>query len=301
MSVANSASLVWLQRALGARRFVLARECSLADIKAIRRAVALVHGSHTPAPELEIFAHGAMCVSMSGRCLMSQFRHGASANRGQCRQPCRREYRVESDDGGFVVGRGYVLSPRDLCTLPFIEKLLAAGVSSLKIEGRGRSPEYVGTVTRCYRRAVDFYAENRGKKGWRAALAALKQDLLHDLSRVYNRGFSSGFFLGRPLEQWAEGPGSHAAVRKEYAGVVLRYYPRAGVAEVRVESSDIVAGNEIMVQGRITGTFSQIAGSLEMDHRAIVRAARGSVVALKTERPARKHDRVYVLRPARRH
>ncbi len=294
MSVANSASLLSLYRIFHVQRFVLARECSLAHLKKIRAAV--------PGDiEIETFAHGAMCVSLSGRCFLSQFRHGASANRGECLQPCRREYIITEKEHGcdFRLGSGYILSPKDLCTLPFIEKLLDAGISSLKIEGRNRSPEYVHTVTAAYRTAVDFYLENRGRRHFRKSFAALKEHLMRTVTKVYNRGFSSGFYLGRPLNEWTDGPGSRASVRKEHVGKVTKYFRRAGVAEIKVESRGFSLHDELVIQGPTTGSFFQRVDSIEIDHSKIKLAEKGSLVAVKVDRTVRRNDRVYVMLPAR--
>jgi putative protease len=298
MSVSNSQSLLFFHKRFGIKRFVLARECSLNDIKKIRRDLKKALGTKAAQIEIEVFAHGAMCVSISGRCFLSQFQYGKSANRGECLQPCRREYLVTETEEklSFRVGNNYILSPRDLCTLPFIEKLIEAGISSLKIEGRNRSPEYVSIVTGAYRKAVDFYFENKGKRGFQKDFTALKKELLRDLKKVYHRGLSSGFFLGKPLNQWTDRPGNRASTRKEYSGIVTNYYRKPGVAEIRVESNEFQLGDEIMFQGPTTGVFSQIVKSIEVQHKKIEKAAKGELVAVKTENPARARDRVYVIK-----
>ncbi len=270
MSVSNSDSILFFHKNFGIKRFVLARECSLGDIKKIRKNLGVKLSRDI---EIEVFAHGAMCVSISGRCFLSQFQTGKSANRGECLQLCRREYLITEKDEkySFLVGNNYILSPRDLCTLPFIEKLIEAGVSCFKIEGRNRSPEYVGTVTGVYRKAVDFYFRNRGKRGFKKEFEAFKKELSADLKRVYNRGLSSGFFLGKPVNEWTDTHGSQASTRKEYAGLVKKYYKKPGVAEVKVESNKFAVGDEIMFQGPTTGVFSQTAESIEVDHKRLCR------------------------------
>ena len=298
MSVANSAALLLLHRRFGIRRFVLARECTLGHLRSIRRGLERELGPLAREIELEVFAHGAMCVSVSGRCFLSQFEHGCSANRGRCLQTCRREFFVRDRLRGheLEVHNRYILSPRDLCTLPFIEKLLEAGAASLKIEGRGRSPEYVAAATSAYRRAVDFYVEHRGARGFRGRFSALKQELLGGLARVYNRGFSSGFYMGRPTGQWHDVEGSIATARKEYAGLVVNFYKKHGVAEVRVDSAEFAPGDEIMFQGATTGVLSQRVGSMEIDRRPAVLARKGTSVAVKTDRLVRRGDKVFVIK-----
>lgn len=296
MSLANSAAISVLARHCHVRRLVLARECTLADIRTIRRRL-LQSGATV---QLEAFAHGALCVSLSGRCFLSQFCYGKSANQGACLQPCRREYYISAtdEDLSFRLGPSYLLSPRDLCTLPFIEQLLDAGIAALKIEGRNRSPEYVAAVTRAYRQAVDAWCAGDRGRHFTRSFAALKTELMATLQRVYNRGFSPGFYLGRPLDDWTAASGSNATMRKHYCGRVLKYFRKAGVAEIRVESTGFKTGDELLIQGPATGSLTQQADSIEIDHCKIRHARKGSLVALKTGQPVRKNDKVYVVKPA---
>ncbi len=226
-------------------------------MKKIRRSLAKALGAQAREIEIEVFAHGAMCVSVSGRCFLSQFEHGKSANRGECLQTCRREFIVHDVLRGheLTLGNKYILSPKDLCVLPFIEKLIEAGAASFKIEGRSRSPEYVSTVTAAYRRAVDFYVEHRREPDFTSRFDALKNELMGEIARVYNRGFSSGFYLGKPIDQWHEVEGSIATTRKEYCGVVTNFYKQHAAAEIRVESTEFAPGDEIMFQGATRECF----------------------------------------------
>jgi putative protease len=298
MSVSNSESLLYFYRNLGVRRFVLARECTLNDVRRIRRELLDSLGEQAAGIEIEVFAHGAMCVAVSGRCFMSTLHYGTSANRGACYQPCRREYEIKAidEDVSFRVGSGYVMSPRDLCTLPFIEKLLTAGVNSLKIEGRNRSPEYVATVVGAYRRAVDFYCANRGRRQFRQEFEALKREELDRLERVYHRGFSNGFFMGRPVADWTDGSGSRSTVRKEYVGRVTKHFRHVGVSEIMIESNVFQIGDTILFQGPTTGVFEQVAESMEINHVKVDVSRKGQSIALKTAQVTRKNDQVYVLR-----
>lgn len=296
MSVANSESIEFFYRAFGIRRFVLARECTLAQIRAIRRRL-----GELPI-EIEVFAHGAMCVSISGRCFLSESTAGKSANRGECTQPCRREYRLVDDEGNasFRMGDNYLLSPEDLCTLPFIEKLIGAGVASLKIEGRARTPEYVATVTGAYRRAVDYYFANRGRRNFREGFQALKTSLMAELDGVFHRGLSSGFFLGRPVGQWTRADGNRAARSKRHVGEVVNFYRKAGAAEIHVRNAGFAVGDELLIQGPTTGLVRTTVDSIQVEHEARQGAARGENVAVRVAQAVRPRDRVFVVTPGSR-
>ncbi len=298
MSVSNSESIIFFHKSFGIKRFVLARECSLSDIKKIKNHLSEKLGEGADEIEIEVFVHGAMCMSISGRCFLSQFAYGKSANRGECVQPCRREYSITDKEGkmSFLLGDHYILSPKDLCALPFLEKLIEAGVSSFKIEGRNRSPEYVSAVTAAYRKTVDFYFENKGIRGFKKDFAAIKTEVMKSLSRVYNRGLSSGFYLGKPLNEWTDRSGSKASTRKVYVGKVNKFYKKLRVAEVKIESADFQQGAVIMFQGTTTGVLTQVAESIELDHERIVKARKGSTVAVKVKRPVRRNDQVYLVK-----
>jgi len=297
MSVANSSSMALLYK-LGVRRFVLARECSLADIRKIKAALGKALGGKAGGVEIEVFAHGAMCVSMSGRCFLSNFETGKSANRGACSQQCRREYRIveERDGQEWTLGKDYILSPKDLCTLPFIEKLIEAGVDSLKIEGRIRGPEYVSTVVAAYRRALDFYAKNRGCRGWQKRFDVLKQELLGRVEQVYNRGFSSGFYCGKPIGQWNSRPQNSSSMQKHFVGVVVNYFKRLAVAEIAVQDAPFSLGDELFIEGNSTGFLRQKVESLQIESKPVSAAPAGVHVALRVSAPVRRGDKLYVMR-----
>ncbi len=295
MSCANSASLAAFYRTFGIRRFVLARECSLAHIRAIRRKLPRLLGADAAHIELEVFAHGAMCVSISGRCFLSESTAGKSANRGQCTQPCRRAYQISGSDDAtaFRMGDQYLLSPQDLCTLPFIEQLLGAGVNSLKLEGRGRAPEYVGTVTSVYRRAVDFHCAKHRRPGFQHQFQQLKDSLMRELDGVYHRGLASGFYMGRPLDQWSGAPNSQAAAKKLHIGEVVKFYRKAGAAEIRVCDTGFALGDELLIQGPTTGVVRVRVTSIQIEHQPQPNARRGQAVAVQLDSPVRRGDRVY--------
>ncbi|MFA6797151.1 MAG: peptidase U32 family protein [Candidatus Paceibacterota bacterium] len=288
-SIANSESAEFYKK-IGAKRVVLARECSIEQIKEIKR--------HTKV-EIEVFIHGAMCVSISGRCFMSQFLYGKSANRGECLQPCRRKYLIKQIDGGqeLELGEDYILSPKDLCTIDFIEKILDLDIDCLKIEGRNRSPEYVANVTKAYRTIIDFiYSTKKHDKKFKEDLASLKISLLKKLDNVYHRGESSGFFLGKPINEWAGCSGSQAKQKKVYIGKITKYYSKIKVAEILVQNTRIKIGDNLIFQGPTTGSKEQEVISLEKENKQIKKAERGERVALKINFVVRKNDQIYVVK-----
>lgn len=299
MSVANAHSMAFLYKSFGICRFVLARECTLEEITSIRSNLKQLLGADADKIEIEVFAHGAMCVSVSGRCFMSQFAFGESANRGECRQPCRREYLIKDIREGkeFLLGQNYVMSPKDLCSLPFLEKLLDAGVDSLKIEGRGRSAEYVSEVTKCYRRFIDFYMENRNKPTFETEVEALRKELLEKADAVFNRGFSDGFFFGRQISEWSGGNGSKATHRKTHLGIVTNFFKKVTVAEIKVEARDFNVGDELMFQGPTTGVKTLKVISIEEDGKSVETARKGSVVGVKLSDVVRENDQVFMIVP----
>jgi len=267
-SIANSEAAEFYRK-LGATRVVLARECSLEQIKQIRK--------HTKV-EIEVFIHGAMCVSMSGRCFMSQFLYGKSANRGECSQPCRRKYLIKQIDGDeeLELGESYVMSPKDLCSITFIDQILDAGVDCLKIEGRNRSPEYVATTTKAYRTVIDFvYSAKKKDKKYYEELEKLKKLMLIKLSSVYNRGQSTGFFLGKPINEWTDGHGSQATKKKVLVGKVTKFYKQINVAEIFIQNNPLKIGDMILFQGPTTGSLETEVTSLEINHQPVKEAEKG--------------------------
>jgi putative protease len=281
VSISNSRSGAFF-RDLGAERIVLARECTLEDVRKIKERTGL---------EIEAFVHGAMCVSVSGRCFLSQAVFGKSANRGKCLQNCRRKYLIREVEEGheFLLGEDHVLSARDLCTLPFVEELLDAGIDSLKVEGRSRSPEYVRTVVSCYRRAIDAYGEGMLSD-------ALKDELMGQLRTVYNRDFSEGFYFGRPIAEFTRAKGSKATLVKQFVGPVTNCFKKAGVAEIKVESNLFGKGDTLMIQGPTTGVLSFTATEIRQDDSAVEQVKRG-LVTLKLDTVVRPSDKVFVMVP----
>ncbi len=280
-SVSNSESAKFFEK-LGAKRIVLARECTLEQIKEIKQKVNV---------EIEAFVHGAMCVAISGRCFMSHYAFGHSANRGDCIQPCRREYEIIDTEGNasFILGEDYVMSPKDLMTIDFIEELIEAGIDSFKIEGRKRSPEYLGKVVSVYRKAIDYYFRNKLND-------AKKQEFVSELRRVYNRGFSAGFYFGRPgAEDFATQRGSVATTRKRYAGKVLNYFKKSEVAHVKLEAEDLRLGDKIYIIGETTGTLEWQIESMVIDENFVESAPKGSEITFKLKDIVRPNDKVYKI------
>jgi putative protease len=249
-SISNSFAIDFYKN-IGATRIVLARECSLSDIKKIRKKTDL---------EIEVFVHGAMCVAVSGRCFMSHHLFDKSANRGECIQPCRREYEIYDPAIGksLLIGKDYVMSPKDLCTIEFIDKIIDVGVDSLKIEGRKRSPEYVATTVSVYRKAIDLHLAKK-------LTSKIKKELLEELKSVYNKGFSSGFYFGTPSsEDYASVEGSLATKKKKYIGRVLNFYKKNNVAHILIEAGHIRTDDEILVIGETTGVTQQKVSSMKV-------------------------------------
>ena len=299
MSVANAHSMAFLFKNFGICRFVLARECTLEEIGSIKANLKKLLGEESSKIEIEVFAHGAMCVSVSGRCFMSQFAFNESANRGECRQPCRREYLIKDIREGkeFLIGQDYVMSPKDLCSLPFLEKLLDVGADSLKIEGRGRSAEYVSVVTKAYKDFIDFYMDNRNRDDYYQRLEPLRKDLLEKVNSVFHRGFSDGFFFGRQISEWSGGNGSKASHRKTHVGVVTNFFKKVSVAEIKVEGRDFKVGDELMFQGVTTGVKSLKILSIEENEKPVDIARKGSVVGVKLSDIVRENDQVFMIVP----
>ena len=279
---ASNSSAVKFYEQLGAKRIVLARECTLDKIKDIRSKTEI---------EIETFIHGAMCIAVSGRCFMSHEIFGKSANRGECLQPCRREYEIKDIDEKFnlTLGEDYVLSPNDLCTLDFIDKLIEAGIDSFKIEGRKRAPEYVAKTVNAYRTAIDLYFENKLTR-------QIKNELIAELKKVYNRGFSPGFYFGEPgSESYAKIYGSIATTKKVYVGKVLNYYKKNKIAFIRAEAESLKSNDSIYIIGSTTGVIELTVGKMMKDELELDYIERGNDITLRCENLVRPNDKVYKI------
>jgi putative protease len=263
-------------------RIVLARECSLEEIKKIRSNTDL---------EIEAFIHGAMCIAVSGRCFMSHHLFGQSANRGDCIQPCRREYEVydTAAQKSLLIGDDYILSPKDLCTIEFIDQLIEAGIDSFKIEGRKRAPEYVATTVSVYRKAIDLYFKKK-------LTTEKKKEFLKELETVYNRGFSTGFYFGKPSsEDYAGVEGSKATARKVYVGRVLNYFKKPKAAHVLLESGKLKVNDKILIIGETTGLLEVTLNKMIVEEKSSKSAQKGEEVSFITPELVRRNDKVYLV------
>lgn len=282
--------------ALFADTMVMSRELSLTQVKKICQQIEReeIKGPNGNLIEIEIFGHGALCMAVSGKCYLSLHSHNSSANRGACKQNCRKKYTVIDQESGFEIeiDNEYMMSPKDLCTINFLGQIVDTGIKVLKIEGRGRAPEYVATVTKCYREAIDAVAEGTYTEEKVA-------DWMERLSTVYNRGFWSGYYLGQKLGEWSENPGSNATQKKVYIGKGKHFYPKVGVAEFLVEAYDISNGDKVLIQGPTTGSQEMVIdGMLVENKEGLDTASKSDVITFKTDFRVRPSDRLYKIVPA---
>ncbi len=279
-SVSNSESAKFWKE-LGVKRIVLARECSLEDIKEIKEKADI---------EIECFVHGARCISLSGRCFMSHELFNKSANRGECLQPCRREWKVTDEEGKeMIMNHNFIMSAKDLCALPLLPKLIDLKINSLKIEGRNRGAEYVHKVVSGYRKALDAVKN----KIFSEKLAA---ELVEELNKTYNKGFSQGFFVDYPYHQRCDVYGSKAAEEKIQVGKVKNFYKRNKVVEFRIDSGDFSRGDKLAFIGDTTGYIEQIVTDIHSDSGKISTAKKGEIVTLKITNIVRENDKVFLIK-----
>ena len=270
---------------------VLARELSLEQIAMVHKAIVEqdIRGPKGELLKIEMFSHGALCMSISGKCYLSEHETACSANRGACRQICRRKYTLQDKDTGEMLdidGR-YILSPKDLCTVDFLDKFIAAGVSVLKIEGRARGAEYVKRVVESYDLALR--AIERGDYSREYA-----EELKVTLAKVFNRGFWGGYYAGAKVVEHSTNYGSSATRRKVYVGKVTNYFKRLGVAEVLIEASPLAVGDEILWMGETTGCVEQVVGEIRLDLNPIEAVKQGDVCSIKVEgAEIRRGDKLY--------
>lgn len=278
---------------------VLARELNLNQVKRISEAIENEHitGPAGKLIRLEMFAHGALCMAISGKCYLSLHNCGHSANRGDCYQICRRGYRltdIETGEGLEIDNR-YILSPKDLCTIEYLDKMVQAGVTVFKIEGRARSAEYVKRATQCYREAADAICAG-------VFTPELAAGLKERLSEVFNRGFWDGWYQGGKMAQWSEIYGSHATRRKTYFGKVTNWYDRIGVVEVLVESGSVKVGDDFIAIGATTGVYEGKVEEIRVDLVPVQEARKGDLCSIpvafpedwKGDRKLRRGDRLYL-------
>lgn len=269
---------------------VTAREVSLNQVKAITKKIEEqnIRGPKGDLIRIEVFCHGALCMAVSGKCYLSLDNFNTSANRGACVQTCRRAYTVQDRDKEITldIENEYIMSPKDLCTLPFLDKLLDAGVKILKIEGRGRSPEYTKVTVGVYKEAVDAiingtFTEDRIIE-WTERLRS-----------VYNRGFWDGYYLGRKIGEWTERYGSQATKTKLFVGTVTNFFGKINVAEIRMETQDLNIGDNIMIIGPTTGVYEDQISEIRVDLKSVNASVKGELCSIPTKDVVRRGDKVY--------
>ena len=277
--------------ALFADTMVMSRELSITQVKKICNQIVKddVRGPSGNLVEVEIFGHGALCMAVSGKCYLSLHSHNSSANRGACKQNCRKKYTVIDQETGFEIelDNEYMMSPKDLCTINFLDHVVDSGVKVLKIEGRGRAPEYVATVTKCYREAIDAVADGTFSPEKVA-------DWMSRLETVYNRGFWAGYYLGQELGEWSSISGSAATQKKIYIGKGRHFYPKSNVAEFLVEAYDLNVGDRVLIQGPTTGSQEMVLDAMLVDTKPNAsKASKSDVITFKTEFKIRPSDKLY--------
>jgi len=271
---------------------VTARELALEQVKSITTAIKEqnITGPSGELVQIEVFAHGALCMAVSGKCYLSLDNLNSSANRGACLQQCRRKYIVKEKDSDIEleIDNEYIMSPKDLNTVSFLDKILDSGVRVLKLEGRGRSPEYVKTVASVYREAVDAWFDGKYNQAqidkWNERLA-----------KVYNRGFWDGYYLGRKTGEWTEDYGNQATVRKMYVGKITNYYSNIGVAEIKIETNSLALDDEIKIIGPTTGVYDDVISEIRVDLKTVDEAGKGDTCSIRVKELVRRGDKLYKI------
>jgi len=278
--------------ALYADTIVLSRELSLRQINKITEAIEKekIKGPSGNLIEIEIFGHGALCMAVSGKCYLSLHAHNSSANRGACKQNCRKKYTVIDQESGFEIeiDNEYMMSPKDLCTLDFLDQVIDSGIKVLKIEGRGKGADYVGAVTKAYRNAIDAYYEGT------FTTEKIAQWML-ELRTVYNRDFWSGYYLGQKLGEWSDVPGSLATQKKVYVGKAKHYFQKSAIGEFKVEAYEIKVGDKILITGPNTGAQEFIIKELFANGEKVEKAIKGDDATFKLPFRIRLSDKMYKI------
>ena len=279
--------------ALFADTMVMSRELSITQIKKICDQIIKddVRGPSGNLVEIEIFGHGALCMAVSGKCYLSLHSHNSSANRGACKQNCRKKYTVIDQESGFEIelDNEYMMSPKDLCTIGFLDQIVGAGVKVLKIEGRGRAPEYVATVTKCYREAIDAIADGTFSQ-------QKVEEWMKQLETVYNRGFWDGYYLGQKLGEWSDTSGSNATQKKVYVGKGRTFYAKSNIAEFLIEAYDVNVGDRVLIQGPTTGSQEMVLEAMRVDEKPNAeKASKSDIITFKTDFRIRPSDKLYKI------
>ena len=271
---------------------VLARELSLKQVAKITETIEKeqITGPSGKLIRIEIFSHGALCMAVSGKCYLSLHEQNSSANRGACLQTCRKAYVVTEKETGYEleIDNEYIMSPKDLCTIGFVDKILNVGVKVLKIEGRARPAEYVKTVCDCYNEAIDACINDdytvEKIKGWETRLAT-----------VFNRGFWDGYYLGRKIGEWSKDYGSKATKTKEYIGKGTNYFGKIKVAEFQIQSGNLKVGDEILITGPTTGVVQTTIKEIRVDLKNTDEAFKGQTISIPIDEKVRRADKLYKI------
>ncbi len=271
---------------------VTARELNVNQVKRITEQIEQqqIRGPKGDLVRIEVFCHGALCMAISGKCYLSLDNYNSSANRGACLQLCRRGYEVRDREEGIelAIENEYIMSPKDLCTLPFLDKVLDAGVEVLKIEGRGRSPEYTKVTVAVYHEAIKAIEEG--------TFTQEKVDAwMERLRSVYNRDFWDGYYLGRKTGEWTQVYGSQATKTKLYVGQITNYFSKLGVAEIRMETHDLNVGDEIIIIGPTTGVYEDTIEEIRVDLKPVQQTVKGEACSLPVKSLVRRGDKVYKM------
>lgn len=269
---------------------VTARELNLNQVAALSGQIVEqdIRGPKGEILRIETFAHGALCMAVSGKCYLSLHEHNASANRGACYQTCRKGYEVTDVESGYQlnIDNKYIMSPKDLCTLPFLDRMILAGIKVLKIEGRARGPEYVKTVVETYNQALDAIFEG--------TYSAYKIDTwMEHLKKVFNRGFWDGYYLGQKLGEWSEVYGSKATRRKKYVGKCTNYFSKLGVAEITLAAGELAMNDDILIIGETTGVLEETIREMRVELKPVSRAKKGEKMSIPVKELIRRGDKVY--------
>ena len=271
---------------------VLARELNMTQVADIYRQVEAEHicGPSGRQVRIEMFCHGALCMAISGKCYMSLHAANRSANRGECIQVCRRSYTATDNETGYQlnIDNKYIMSPKDLKTIRFIDRMMESGVRVLKIEGRARGPEYVYTVVKCYKEAVAAVLDGTFTE-------ARKDDWDKRLATVFNRGFWDGYYQGQLMGEWNKNYGSNATERKVYVGKGVKYFSRLGVAEFTVEATTFKVGDKMLITGPTTGVMYVTADEIHDDHGPVSEALQGTRVSIAVPSKVRPSDKLFKL------
>ena len=271
---------------------VLARELTLKQTENICKDIVRkdIRGTSGELMKVEIFGHGALCMAISGKCYLSLHTQNASANRGACQQNCRRAYEVKDKENSaeLLIDNEYIMSPKDLCNIGFLDEVVNSGIDVLKIEGRSKGADYVHVVTKCYREALDAIATGTYTKekidGW-----------MQELSSVYNRGFWDGYYLGRRLGEWTKNPGSAATERKIYLGKGTKYYPKIGIGEFLIETGSLKIGDTLMVSGSRIGMAKETVKTLVVNGVEADAAAKGDKITFPVSAKVTHNDKLYKI------